>query len=73
MKVEELSPELFLDCPRYLTQERFVELAGLKEQRQMLARWIAEGTLPTRCFGRYRLIDMQALQQRLHHVQGTQG
>lgn len=73
MKVEELPPELLVGCPRYLTQERFAELAGLEGQAQLLARWIAEGTLPTRCFGRYRLIDMQALHQRLHQTQGTQG
>lgn len=73
MKVEELPSELFLDCPRYLTQKRFAELAGLEEQQRMLARWIAEGVLPTRRFGRYRLIDLQALLQRLNQTQGTQG
>jgi len=73
MKVEELPPELLVGCPRYLTQERFAELTGLEGQAQLLEHWIAEGILPTRCFGRYRLIDMQALLQRLHHLQGTQG
>lgn len=73
MKVEELPPEPFLDCPRYLTRERFAELAGLEEQQRMLARWIAEGALPTRRFGRYRLIDMQALLQRLNQARGTRG
>lgn len=73
MKVEELPSELFVDCPRYLTQERFAELAGLEGQQRMLARWIAEGVLPTRRFGRYRLIDMQTLLRRLNQVQGAQG
>jgi hypothetical protein len=73
MKVEELAPELFLDCPRYLTQERFAELAGLQEQERMLARWVEEGILPTRRFGRHRLIDIQALLQRLDHAEGTSG
>ncbi|NQD91427.1 DNA-binding protein [Pseudomonas sp. CrR25] len=73
MKVEELPPELFVGGPRYLTQERFVELAGLQGQPHMLARWIAEGTLPTRHFGCYQLIDMQALHQCLNPARGTQG
>lgn len=73
MKVEELPSELFVDYPRYLTQERFAELAGLQEQEQMLARWVEEGILPTRRFGRHRLIDIQALLQRLNQTQGTQG
>ncbi|TWC42834.1 hypothetical protein FBY03_10115 [Pseudomonas sp. SJZ079] len=73
MKVEELASELFVGCPRYLTQERFAELTGLKEQQQMLTRWIDEGILPTRRFGRHRLINMQVLLQRLDQAKGTQG
>ena len=73
MKVEELASELFVACPRYLTQERFAELAGLKEQKKMLARWVAEGALPTRRFGRHRMIDMHTLLQRLNQAKGTQG
>ena len=72
MKVEELAPALFLGCPRYLTQARFAELTALKEQKKMLARWIDEGSLPTRRFGRHRLIDMQALLQRLNQANGIQ-
>lgn len=72
MKVEELAPELFVGCPRYLTQERFAELAGLEGQQPMLARWIAEGVLPTRRFGRHRLIDMRTLLQCLNQAQGAQ-
>lgn len=71
MKVEELPSELFVDCPRYLTLERFAGLAGLQEQEQMLARWVEEGILPTRRFGRHRLIDIQALLQCLDHAEGT--
>ncbi|MDP3976561.1 MAG: DNA-binding protein [Pseudomonas sp.] len=73
MKVEELAPDLFVGCPRYLTQERFAKLAGLQEQEQMLALWIEEGILPSRRFGRHRLIDIQALLQRLDQAEGTPG
>jgi excisionase family DNA binding protein len=73
MKVEELTPALFVGCPRYLTQGRFAELAGLQTRKDLLARWIDEGTLPTRNFGRHRLIDMQALLQHLNQTRGTQG
>jgi len=73
MKVEELAPDLFVGCPRYLTQARFAELARLEEQKNMLVRWIDEGALPTRCFGRHRLIDMQALLQRFNQARGIQG
>ena len=73
MKVEELPSELFAGCPRYLTLERFTRLAGLQEQEQMLVRWVEEGVLPTRRFGRHRLIDIQALLQRLDHSKGTPG
>ncbi|MDM8349777.1 DNA-binding protein [Pseudomonas sp. sp1636] len=73
MKVEELTPDLFAGCPRYLTQQRFAELAGLQEQEKMLIRWCNEGIVPTRRFGRHRLIDMQALLQRLDPTQETQG
>nr|WP_298138408.1 DNA-binding protein [uncultured Pseudomonas sp.] len=73
MKVEELPPTLFVGCPRYLTQDRFAELAGLQTQKELLARWIDEGALPSRNFGRHRLIDMQALLQHLHQARGNQG
>ncbi|MNE70561.1 hypothetical protein D3C80_1663580 [compost metagenome] len=73
MKVEELPPGLFVGCPRYLTQRRFAELAGLQQQEKLLARWGDEGLLPTRSFGRHRLIDMQALLQRLDPPQEIQG
>ena len=73
MKVEELPPALFVGCPRYLTQDRFAELAGLKTRKELLARWVDAGTLPTRSFGRHRLIDMQALLQHLNQARGTQG
>lgn len=73
MKVEELAPDLFVGCPRYLTQERFAELAGLQEQEQMLTLWIEAGILPSRRFGRHRLIDIQALLQRLDQAEGTPG
>jgi len=73
MKVEELASDLFDGCPRYLTQERFAELAKLEDQKKLLARWIADGSLPSRRFGRHRLIDMQTLLQRINQARGTQG
>ncbi|OEC34898.1 hypothetical protein SAMN05216600_105288 [Pseudomonas cuatrocienegasensis] len=73
MKVEELAPDLFADCPRYLTPQRFAELASLQKQQNMVTQWIDDGALPTRCFGKYRLIDIQTLIQRLNQAQGVQG
>lgn len=73
MKVEELLADRFAGSPRYLTVERFSELAGLKGHQCLVEHWITEGALPTCWFGRYRLIDMQALLTAMSTNKGTQG
>lgn len=73
MKVEELPLELLAGSPRFLTAKRFSELAGLSEHQYLVDQWITEGVLPTRWFGRHRLIDMHALVLSATTNKGTQG
>lgn len=68
-KVEELTPEIFDECPRFLSLQRFAYLTGLSDRLDILYDWIQSGDLPLHKFGNQRLIDMKCLQNRIRKSQ----
>lgn len=58
------------DSPEYLDLDQFARLAGLEDHREIIDRWIANGKLPTRRFGRHLLVDMKRLRRMLSETDG---